>query len=98
MDYSDTPDVYSFDEDSGDVLSPQQPNSQPSPSQSSPSLKDSRETEVTYDSSDFCRPPQVQKYLQLCDQTYCCHVTGRGQTLQETKLNFDLRAQSVVEN
>lgn len=62
VDYSDAPDVpdvYSFDEDSGDALSPQQPNSQPSPSQSSPSQKESRKTEVTYASSDFCRPAQL---------------------------------------
>uniref|UniRef100_A0A3B5LRG1 Myocardin related transcription factor Bb n=1 Tax=Xiphophorus couchianus TaxID=32473 RepID=A0A3B5LRG1_9TELE len=81
-DYSDTPhvpDVYSFDEDSSDALSPQQANSQLSPSQTLPSPRESRETEVSYASSDFSPPPQVQKYSQLCDQTNCCHVITSGQ-------------------
>ncbi|KAM4716630.1 myocardin-related transcription factor B isoform 2-T2 [Anableps anableps] len=50
--------VYSFDEDSSDALSPQQPNSQPSPSQTLPSPKESRETEVSYASPDFSPLPQ----------------------------------------
>ncbi|XP_014869165.1 PREDICTED: MKL/myocardin-like protein 2 [Poecilia mexicana] len=61
-DYSDTPhvpDVYSFDEDSSDALSPQQANSQPSPSQTLPSPRESRETEVSCASSDFSPPPQL---------------------------------------
>ncbi|XP_032442764.1 myocardin-related transcription factor B isoform X1 [Xiphophorus hellerii] len=61
-DYSDTPhvpDVYSFDEDSSDALSPQQANSQLSPSQTLPSPRESRETEVSYASSDFSPPPQL---------------------------------------
>ncbi|XP_054877521.1 myocardin-related transcription factor B [Poeciliopsis prolifica] len=61
-DYSATPhvpDVYSFDEDSSDALSPQQANSQLSPSQTLPSPRESRETEVSYASSDFSPPPQL---------------------------------------
>ncbi|XP_043955424.1 myocardin-related transcription factor B isoform X2 [Gambusia affinis] len=61
-DYSNTahvPDVYSFDEDSSDALSPQQANSQLSPSQTLPSPRKSRETEVSYASSDVSPPPQL---------------------------------------
>ncbi|MEQ2197998.1 hypothetical protein XENOCAPTIV_006143 [Xenoophorus captivus] len=59
------PDVYSFDEDSSDALSPRQPNSQPSPPQTLPSPENSRETEASYASSDFSPPPQVRKYQTL---------------------------------
>ncbi|XP_047213878.1 myocardin-related transcription factor B-like isoform X1 [Girardinichthys multiradiatus] len=69
-DYSDTPqvpDVYSFDEDSSDALSPRQPNSQPSPPQTLPSPENSRETEASYASSDFSPPPQLS--LTRCSQS-----------------------------
>uniref|UniRef100_A0A096M2A0 Myocardin related transcription factor Bb n=1 Tax=Poecilia formosa TaxID=48698 RepID=A0A096M2A0_POEFO len=73
-DYSDTPhvpDVYSFDEDSSDALSPQQANSQPSPSQTLPSPRESRETEVSCASSDFSPPPQFLNKHQCLSPPGC---------------------------
>ncbi|XP_038143730.1 myocardin-related transcription factor B [Cyprinodon tularosa] len=68
-DYSDTPhvpDVYSFDEDSSDALSSQQPDSQPSPPQTLPSPKESRGAEVSNASSD--RSPSLQFSQTCCPQ------------------------------
>lgn len=52
------PDIYNFDEDSGDALSSQQPASQKSPRSTSASPRESGGTEAT-------SPIQVHQYLDL---------------------------------
>ncbi|XP_070838176.1 myocardin-related transcription factor B isoform X1 [Chaetodon trifascialis] len=56
--YSKLPDIYSFDEDSSDALSPQQPASQQSPSSTSASPRESGGTEATSTSSNLDSPIQ----------------------------------------
>ncbi|XP_022595348.1 MKL/myocardin-like protein 2 isoform X1 [Seriola dumerili] len=58
VNYSKTPDVYSFDEDSSDALSPEQPSSQETPSSTSASLRESGGTEATSSSSQLNSPKQ----------------------------------------
>ncbi|XP_071326430.1 myocardin-related transcription factor B isoform X2 [Trachinotus anak] len=58
VNYSKTPDVYSFDEDSSDALSPEQPSSQETPSSTSASLRESGGTEATPSSSQVNSPKQ----------------------------------------
>ncbi|XP_049926035.1 myocardin-related transcription factor B isoform X1 [Epinephelus moara] len=55
---SKPPDIYNFDEDSSDVLSPQQPASQQSPSSTSASPRESGATETTSTSSNLNSPIQ----------------------------------------
>ncbi|XP_069571636.1 myocardin-related transcription factor B isoform X2 [Brachyistius frenatus] len=55
---SETPDVYNFDEDSSDALSPQHPARQQSPSSTSASPRESGGTEATSTSSDVNTPMQ----------------------------------------
>lgn len=57
-------DIYGFDEDSSDALSPQQPASQKSPSTSSGSPRESGGNEATSASSKINSPTQVQPYLE----------------------------------
>ncbi|XP_076609726.1 myocardin-related transcription factor B isoform X1 [Chaetodon auriga] len=56
--YSKLPDIYNFDEDSSDALSPQQPASQQSPSSTSASPRESGGTEATSTSSNLDSPIQ----------------------------------------
>ncbi|XP_074513523.1 myocardin-related transcription factor B isoform X2 [Sebastes fasciatus] len=55
---SKPPDIYSFDEDSSDALSPKQPASQKSPSSTSASPRESGGTEATSASSNLNSPIQ----------------------------------------
>ncbi|XP_040918531.1 myocardin-related transcription factor B isoform X2 [Toxotes jaculatrix] len=55
---SKTPDVYNFDEDSSDALSPEHPSSQETPSPSLASLRESGKTEATSSSSQLNSPTQ----------------------------------------
>ncbi|TMS15422.1 Myocardin-related transcription factor B [Larimichthys crocea] len=55
---SKPPDIYNFNEDSNDALSPPQPASQQSPSSTSTSPRESGGTEVTSTSSDLNSPIQ----------------------------------------
>lgn len=57
--HSKTPDVYSFDEDSSDALSPEQPSSQETPSSTSASLRESGGTDATSASCQLNSPKQV---------------------------------------
>lgn len=57
--HSKTPDVYSFDEDSSDALSPEQPSSQETPSSTSASLRESGGTDATSTSCQLNSPKQV---------------------------------------
>ncbi|XP_070778967.1 myocardin-related transcription factor B [Enoplosus armatus] len=57
-DNSKPPDIYNFDEDSSDALSPQQPASQQSPSSTSISPRESGGTEATSTSSNVNSPIQ----------------------------------------
>lgn len=61
---SKPPDIYSFDEDSSDALSPQQPASQHSPSSTSTSPRESGRNEATSTSSKINSPIQVQPHLE----------------------------------
>lgn len=56
---SKPPDIYSFDEDSSDALSPQQPAGQQSPSSRSASPRESGGNEATSASSKLNSPIQV---------------------------------------
>lgn len=58
-------DIYNFDEDSSDALSPPQPASQKSSSSTSASPKESGGTEATSTSSHLNSPVQVQQYNVL---------------------------------
>lgn len=61
--YSKTPDVYSFDEDSSDTLSPEQPSNQETPS-STLASRESGGTEATSSSTQLNSPIQVNQYPQ----------------------------------
>ncbi|XP_036945899.1 myocardin-related transcription factor B isoform X3 [Acanthopagrus latus] len=56
--FSKSPDIYNFDEDSSDAFSPQQPASQKSPSSTSASPRELAETETTTSSSNLKSPMQ----------------------------------------
>lgn len=61
---SKPPDIYSFDEDSSDALSPQQPACQHSPGSTSASPRESGRNEATSTSSKINSPMQVQPHLE----------------------------------
>lgn len=62
--YSKLSDIYNFNEDSSDALSPQQPASQQSPSSTSASPRESGGTEAASTSSNLDSPIQVHQCLQ----------------------------------
>ncbi len=76
------PDIYSFDEDSSDALSPPQPASQQSPSSTSASPKESGGPEATSVSSNLKSPPQVHQYLEPK------HVIKHKVSMSADKLGF----------
>lgn len=61
---SKPPDIYNFDEDSSDALSPLQPASRQSPSSTAASPRESGVTEATSTSSNLNSPIQVHQYLE----------------------------------
>uniref|UniRef100_A0A3Q1HFX6 SAP domain-containing protein n=1 Tax=Anabas testudineus TaxID=64144 RepID=A0A3Q1HFX6_ANATE len=70
--YPKTPDVYKFDEDNSDALSPEQPASWETPSSTSASPRESGGTEADSTSSQLNSPIQVRQHLEplisRCDQ------------------------------
>ena len=63
--FSKSPDIYNFDEDSSDAFSPQQPASQQSPSSTAASPRELAETETTASSSNLKSLMQVHQYPKL---------------------------------